>query len=126
MQVIPCNGMDYLLPPTPPHSPRPASKKPCTERKPPPRIPCNISLTTIAEEPSHFSSSSSDSKISVHVHPEVLVQTPSPGGTTTTTFMDRGGRNKSYCDGRNKSYCDGHVGSLSSYLLSYSNTIFID
>ncbi|KAL3869781.1 hypothetical protein ACJMK2_042418, partial [Sinanodonta woodiana] len=105
-EVRPKNNADRIPTPSPDPSPKPKPKKlrpvrtTRSSRRLYPKIPSDISLTTISEEPSQYSSSHE-----IIVQPEVVVETttvPTEGGAT-------GGRSRSgsiggsSCSSRNSS-----------------------
>ena len=80
-EVVPNNDTDFLPPPTPEPSPPPPERHVHSiSRRVYPRIPSDISLTTITEEPTQYSSHE------IVVQPEVVVETTTiPGATSVVT-----------------------------------------
>ena len=76
-QVVPSNKGNILPLPTPEPSPLPERPVRTISRRVYPRMPSDISLTTITEEPTQYSSHE------IIVQPEVVVETTIPGGGTS-------------------------------------------
>lgn len=77
LQVVPLDQGDRIPPPTPEPSPVPERPVRAVSRRVYPRMPSDISLTTITEEPTQVSSHE------IVVCPEVVVETNyGPGGAT--------------------------------------------
>ena len=86
---------DHIDPPTPEPSPPPPPRpsRALSRRVFPQAAPSELSLTTITEEPSQYSSQ--DSQISVCIHPEVVVETTLPGAATSVTHPNSSRTNSS-------------------------------
>lgn len=123
-EVKPVDRADHIQPPTPEPSPPPPAPRSSSQRTSlgrrvqPYRVPSEISLTTITEEPTQYSSQ--DSHISVHVHPEVVVETSMPAGTNANVSVNGNGSHRSGFDSNSSS------SSNSSRNVSLSFDLFND
>lgn len=90
-EVIPLNpGDDCIPPPTPDPSPKPERPVRTVSRgRVYPRMPSDLSLSTITEEPTQYSSHE------IVVQPEVVVETSVPGASVVTNNSSSNSRNVS-------------------------------
>ncbi|XP_064624757.1 protein patched homolog 1-like isoform X2 [Lineus longissimus] len=86
-EVVPMDKSDRIAAPSPEPSPPPPGRPQRSTRRVYPRMPSDLSLSTITEEPTQYSSHE------IIVHPEIVVETTTVPGSQSGSSSRSGSRN---------------------------------